>query len=91
VDGLGRIGEMGSLHELRKLERSRAGDWQSTVSNGPNFESGERETWNMSITDRGENFGSTEQESGDQEGGASGPSSLAGEGRRPSERRTVAS
>jgi hypothetical protein len=86
VDGLGRIGEMGSLHELRKLERSRAGDWQSTVSNGPNFESGERETWNMSITDRGENFGSTEQE-----GGASGSSSLAGEGRRPSERRTVAS
>jgi hypothetical protein len=59
---------MGSLHELRKLERSRAGDWQSTVSNGSNFESGERETWNMSITDWGEIFGSTKQECGDQEG-----------------------
>jgi hypothetical protein len=67
VAGLGRTGEMGRLQEPRKLAKSCAGSWQpsscwqSTVSKGPVFEAGERETWNISITDLGEQAGSGEQ------------------------------
>jgi hypothetical protein len=54
------------------------------VSKGPIFETGERETWNISITDQGEFNGSAKQELSDQ-AKSSGSSSLAGKGKRPGE------
>jgi hypothetical protein len=93
ADGLGRTGEMGRLQEPRKLSKPCASSWlppdcwQSTAPNGPASEVGDRETWNISITDRGEPIGSTEGQHGDQ-GDASRSASLVGEGRRPVEERT---